>query len=54
MILSVVVATSQSDRSTPELRTSQLPATHAREGTGFRARAGDHITIGASTLMLAA
>jgi hypothetical protein len=33
----------------PGLRTPQLPATHAREGTGLRARTGDHVTIGAST-----
>src|SRR3954462_2596811 len=29
----------------PGLRTPQLPATHAKEETGHRARAGDHVTI---------
>ena len=30
----------------PGLRTPQLPAAHAGEGTGLRARTGDHVTIG--------
>src|SRR3954471_23055588 len=29
----------------PGLRTPQSPATHAKEETGHRARAGDHVTI---------